>query len=258
MSITRILLTNLQLARTCFIHARQNVSHPSFLTSFPVFKLLSLYSSGSFLRSESENKGLCLKPRGRMEVKPMKDQSMCSQALRRNRCLWSPPFCGQDGELLLAALDLCLLYLKGTFHEEILHCIQHCVRKGSTSSSKGIWLSRKNSQVYTVFQGRNCAHLLCLTVLYKNYEGKMGRQCCSIPERTREVVTESNWLLCKNHREPVWNFPRPPVLLLPSFSGPFIDDSIFFRLVHCRISKNSCSTVLAMCKKDMVDRKNSK
>lgn len=32
------------------------------------------------------------------------DQSVCSQALRRARCLWSPPFCGQDGELL--PLDL--------------------------------------------------------------------------------------------------------------------------------------------------------
>ena len=99
----------------CLFRAWHNVSHPSFFPSSLVFRLQSLYSSGSFLRSENENKGLCLKPRGRMEVRPIKDQSMCSQAPRKNRCLWSPPFCGQDGELLLAALDLCLLYLKGTF-----------------------------------------------------------------------------------------------------------------------------------------------
>lgn len=55
------------------------------------------------------------KSAGRMEVKPIKDQSLCSQALRGNCCLWSPPFCGQDGELPLAAVDLCLLCREGTF-----------------------------------------------------------------------------------------------------------------------------------------------
>lgn len=113
---------------------------PEFPPSLLVFKLSSLYSSGSFMRTENENKGLCLKSRGRMEVKPIQDQSMCSQALRRNRCLWSPPYCGQDGELLLAALDLCLLYLKGTFLEKNFI---HSVLGERTSKRSGMWLSKE-------------------------------------------------------------------------------------------------------------------
>lgn len=113
-----------------------------FFPSSLVSKLWSLYSSDSFLRSKNENKGLCLKSRGRMEVKPIEDQSMCSQALRRNRCLWSPPFFGPDGELLLAALDLCLLHLKGTFLEENFIYYDTVLGKRA-STSTGIWLSRK-------------------------------------------------------------------------------------------------------------------
>lgn len=94
-----------------------HVSYPSFFPSFLVLKLCSLYSSGSFLRSENENKGLCLKSGGRMEVKPIKDQSMCSQAEEEPLPLITT-FLWTGWWTAAAALDLCLLYLKGTFLEE--------------------------------------------------------------------------------------------------------------------------------------------
>lgn len=53
-----------------------------FYPSFILFKVFSLYLSWFFLRSEKENKGLCLKSQGRMKVKPIEDQSMCSRHWR--------------------------------------------------------------------------------------------------------------------------------------------------------------------------------
>lgn len=115
------------------------------------FKLLSLCSCGTFLRSENKNKRP-LKSQGRMEVKPIKNQSVCSQALRRNWWLWSPPFCGQDGEPLLAALDLCLLYSKSTFLQEKFIHYGFVLRK---RTSAGALASQKNKLDF-----QNCTNWL--------------------------------------------------------------------------------------------------
>lgn len=114
-----------------------------FFPSSLVFKLWSLHSSGSFLRSENKNKGLLFEitrsnggqaNKGSKHVFPGTEEKAAAFDLHL--------FCGQDGELLLAALDLCLLYLKGTFLEEnFIYC--DIVLGKRTSRSTGILLSIK-------------------------------------------------------------------------------------------------------------------